>query len=98
MNNNVDLYAKKYTLFFLRENIYVLSLWDILKTQTLDESFAFHFILNKNIQLLESEEKITIHDVLYWQPHLDPFLLTYMTLFCKQDCSFPNFEAYASSF
>lgn len=65
----LDLYNKKYTREELKQNIYALSLLDILKTQKIDAKFAVYYILNKNYQL-QKEDNITINIVLHYQPHL----------------------------
>lgn len=66
----LDIQKKKYSMKILQENIYALNLWDILKYQTIDTAFAVHFLLNFDFQLTSEEEKITIHDVLHYQPHI----------------------------
>lgn len=67
----LDLYNKKYSREELKQNIYAVKLIDILKTQTLDVTFIVRYILNTKYQLLEEDEKITIHMVLQYQPHID---------------------------
>jgi hypothetical protein len=66
----LDLYNNKYDRQTLKDNIYALNLLDILKTQKLDYTFVVRYILNKNYQLTEEEEKITIQTVLKYQKHL----------------------------
>ena len=67
---DLDLYKCKYDMETLKKYIYAISLIDILKTQIIDEDFAFNYILNKNYQLTEEEEEINIITVLQYQPHL----------------------------
>jgi hypothetical protein len=66
----LDLYNNKYDRQTLKDNIYALNLLDILKTQNLDDTFVVRYILNKNYQLTEQEQKITIKTVLLYQKHL----------------------------
>ena len=65
----LDLYNKKYDRLTLKQNIYSLKLIDILKTQTIDASFAVRYILNRKYQLIE-EDNLTAPDVLHFQPHI----------------------------
>ena len=67
----LDLKNIKYNMETLKKYIYAVSLFDILKTQTITEDFAFDYILNKDFQLTPEEESITINDVLLYQPHLN---------------------------
>jgi hypothetical protein len=53
----------------LKENIYAISLLDILKTQIINVKFAVHFILNIKYQLHENDN-ITAPMVLQYQPHI----------------------------
>ena len=65
----LDLYNTKYDRKTLKENIYAVKLIDILKTQTIDVSFAVRYILNKKYQLLE-EDNLVANDVLRFQKHI----------------------------
>jgi len=65
----LDLYNTKYDRKTLKENIYAVKLIDILKTQTIDVSFAVRYILNKKYQLLE-EDNLVANDVLRFQRHI----------------------------
>ena len=67
---NVELYKKKYDYKTLKENIYVVSLLDILKTQKLTSEFCVKYILNKDFQFSKEEEKINIQTIKKYQPHL----------------------------
>jgi hypothetical protein len=51
----LDLYNKKYDRETLKKHIYEVKLIDILKTQTIDVSFATKYILNRKYQLLKEE-------------------------------------------
>ena len=65
----LDLYNKKYDRKTLKDNIYAVKLIDILKTQTIDISFAVRYILNKKYQFTK-EDDIRSPDVLKYQPHI----------------------------
>jgi len=65
----LDLYNKKYDRLTLKQHIYLLKLIDILKTQTIDVSFAVRYILNRKYQLTE-EDNLTAPDVLRFQTHI----------------------------
>jgi hypothetical protein len=65
----LDLYNKKYDRKILKKNIYALKLIDILKTQTIDVTFAVRYILNKKYQL-NDDDNLTAPDVLKYQPHI----------------------------
>ena len=53
----LDLQTKQYDMQTLKENIYAHNIWDILKTQVLTKEFCVKYILNKNYQFSEEEEK-----------------------------------------
>jgi Tol biopolymer transport system component len=65
----LDLYNKKYSMDILKENIYAVSLLDILKTQIIDVKFAVNYILNMKYQL-HKNDNITAPMVLRFQPHI----------------------------
>ena len=93
----LDLQNKQYDLQTLKEHIYAVSLWDILKTQTLTKEFCVKYILNKNYQMLEEDEKITFKDVLQLQPHIDKReLLVCIVNYSPEDDSYEDFESYAN--
>ena len=93
----LDLYNNKYDMQTLKENIYAVSLWDILKTQILTKDFCVKYILNKNYQMLEEDEKITVKDVLRLQSHIDKReLLVGIVNYCSEDDSFEDFESFAN--
>ena len=66
----MDLEKNKYSLKALKENIYLLNLVDILRTQKLTARFAVHYILNNIYQLKKEEQEITMADVIKHQPHI----------------------------
>jgi hypothetical protein len=66
----LDLYNNKYSRQVLKDNIYAVKLIDILKTQKIDVTFAVRYILNKNYQINDDDNDITISVVLNYQPHI----------------------------
>ena len=65
----LDLYNNKYDRETLKQNIYAVKLIDILKTQTIDVTFAVRYILNQKYQLHE-DDNITAPIVIKYQPHI----------------------------
>jgi hypothetical protein len=53
----------------LKKHIYEIHLMEILRTQKITAKFAVNYLLNEKYQLL-NDEKITIKDVLHFQPHI----------------------------
>jgi hypothetical protein len=93
----LDLYNNQYNLQILKEHIYSVSLWDILKTQKLTCDFCVKYILNKNYQMEKHDETITINDVVNLQPHISKNeLLVGISTYCPDDDSFEDFESFAN--
>jgi len=67
--------SNQYSEKILEKNIYEIHLFELLKTQKISASFAVRFLLNEKYQFLE-DEKITIKNVLYYQPHLTREMLS----------------------
>lgn len=68
-----DLYKNQYNYETLKENIYVVSLLDIVKSQKLSVEFCVKYILNENFQFTKEEQSITVDTVLTYQPHITLF-------------------------
>ncbi len=93
----LDLYNIYYDLQTLKENIFDVSLWDILKTQKLTSDFCVKYILNKNYQLEKKDETITILDVIKLQSHISKYdLLVGMANYSPDDDSYEDFESFAN--
>ena len=93
----LDLYNKQYDMQILKENIYTVRLWDILKTQILTKEFCVKYILNKNYQMEKEDEKISFKDVLQLQPHIDKKeLLVGIINYSPDDDSYEDFESFAN--
>ena len=104
MSNTItteDLYKNQYDYETLKANIYAVSLLDILKTQTLSADFCIKYILNKDFQLSEEDELITIDLVKKLQPHIlnidlinVQLRVTNKKLLGQRVDSFEDFESY----
>jgi hypothetical protein len=95
----LDLYNKKYDMQTLKDNIYAVSLWDILKTQVLTRDFCVKYILNKNYQMEKEDEKITFQDVLRLQTHIDKKdLLVGIINYSPDDDSYEDFESFSNRY
>lgn len=93
----IDLYNNKYDRQTLKENIYAVKLLDILKTQTIDVTFVVRYILNKNYQFDEEDEKIRPVDVLSYQPHITKeSLIKELLNYDSDDDSIDDFETVAN--
>ena len=89
----LDLYNRKYDRETLKNNIYDVKLLDILKTQTIDVSFAVKYILNKKYQILKEEENIDYKLVLQLQPHIyKSELIKSLLNYDSDDDSITDFE------
>lgn len=95
--HNLNLYENKYDLKILKENIYKLDFFDILKTQTLTPQFLAKYIMNKKYQITPQEEKINIDFVLLTQPHINRLdLVNELINYDSDDDSFEDFYTYFS--
>jgi len=65
MNTPIDLTTQKYPINDLIWNIYALDFLEVLRTQHLTEEFTVDYILNKDYQMTELEQMITIKTVLH---------------------------------
>jgi hypothetical protein len=96
MNSFLDLKSQKYPINDLIWNIYALDFLEVLRTQHLTEEFIVDYILNKDYQKTEIEQRININNVLKYQPHLNNDRLKYLIReFDKSKRLFPDFEKYA---
>ena len=90
----LDVNTNHYSLDVLKQNIYNVSLLDVLKTQYLNPKFVTKYILNPKYQFLEKDREITILDVLKYQPHITKMqLVLAIALFDQDDDSDEDFES-----
>ena len=95
----LDLYNNKYDRQTLKENIYAISLIDVLKTQKIDVTFAVRYILNKKYQINEEDEMITAPFVLKYQPHIKyDELQKELNDYESDDDSIDNFETVSNRY
>jgi hypothetical protein len=66
----LDLYNKQYDRQTLKNNIYAVSMLDILKTQLIDVTFAVRYILNTDYHFQEKDKLITFSLILKYQPQI----------------------------
>jgi hypothetical protein len=82
---NEDLLTNRYTIDQLKCNIYNVSLVSIVKTQKLDVEFCVDYLLNKDFQLLEEEEQISIQMIMDFQSHIELLDLLEYTCFREEN-------------
>ena len=66
----LDLYKKKYDRQTLKDHIYAIDFFDLLRTQTIDATFAVRYLLNKNYDLDDKYKILTPELVVRLQPHI----------------------------
>ena len=89
----IDLYNNKYDRSTLKKHIYAINLIDILKTQTIDVTFAVRYILNTKYQFNDEDLNITSFTVLKYQPHITKReLYLAMDAYDSDDDSVEDFE------
>ena len=89
----LDLYNNKYDRQTLKDNIYAVSLIDILKTQKIDVTFAVRYILNTNYQINDKDSIINMAIVLHYQSHIThDELQKAMDEYVSDDDSVDDFE------
>lgn len=93
---SLDLKNQKYPINDLIWNIYAIDFLEVLRTQHLTEEFTVDYILNKDYQKTEIEQRININNVLKYQTHLNNDRLKYLIRdFDKSKRLFPDFEKYS---
>ncbi len=65
-----DLYKNQYDYVTLKNNIYCVSLLDILKSQKLTADFCVKYILNEEFCILDEDQNITVDIVKKYQQHI----------------------------
>jgi hypothetical protein len=92
----LDLFHQQYPIKILIENIYAVSLIDLLKTQKLTEFFITNYILNSDYQLTEEEMQISIADIIKYQPHINMQNILDNVYLAPATYINPNFETVSS--
>lgn len=66
----IDLYKKQYDRQTLKDNIYAVNFFDILRTQKIDATFAVRYLLNKKYDLNDEYKILTPELIVRLQPHI----------------------------
>jgi hypothetical protein len=88
-----NLFNNKYDRQILKDNIYNVDFFDLLKTQKIDATFAVRYILNKKYDLDNKYKIITPEFVIKFQPHIKIDDIRYEILnYDSDDDSVADFE------
>ena len=88
-----NLFTNKYDRQTLKDNIYNVDFYDLLKTQIIDATFAVRYILNKKYDLDDKYKILTPELVVRLQPHIKIEELRYEILnYDSDDDSITDFE------
>jgi len=89
----LDLNNKKYDRQILKDNIYAIDFFELLRTQKIDSTFAARYLLNKNYDLHDKYKILTPELVVRLQPHIKIEELRYEILnYHSDDDSVTDFE------
>ena len=66
----LDLNNKKYDRQILKDNIYAIDFFDLLRTQKIDATFAVRYLLNKKYDLEDKYKILTPEIIGRLQPHI----------------------------
>ena len=66
----LDLYNKQYDRQTLKDHIYAVNFFDLLKTQKIDTTFAVRYLLNKKYDLNDEYKILTPELVVRLQPNI----------------------------
>ena len=89
----LDLHKKKYDRQTLKDHIYAIDFFDVLRTQEIDSTFAVRYLLNKKYDLDDKYKIITPGLVVRLQPHIKIEDLRYEILnYDSYDDSVTDFE------
>jgi hypothetical protein len=66
----LDLYNKQYDRQTLKDHIYAVNFFDILRTQKIDATFAVRYLLNKKYDLNNEYKILTPELIVRLQPHI----------------------------
>lgn len=89
----LDLYKKQYDRQILKDHIYEIDFFDLLRTQQIDATFAVRYLLNKNYDLHDKYKILTPEVIIRLQPHIKIEDLRYEILnYDSDDDSVTDFE------
>ena len=66
----LDLYNKQYDRQTLKDHIYAIDFFDLLRTQKIDATFAVRYLLNKKYDLEDKYKILTPEIIGRLQPHI----------------------------
>jgi hypothetical protein len=66
----LDLFNNQYSRQILKDHIYALDFFDLLRTQKIDATFAVRYLLNKKYDLDDKYKILTPKLILRMQPHI----------------------------
>jgi len=66
----LDLFNKQYDRQTLKDNIYAIDFFDLLRTQQIDVTFAVRYLLNKKYDLEDKYKILTPEIIVRLQPHI----------------------------
>ena len=89
----LDLHKKKYDRQTLKDHIYSIDFFDVLRTQEIDATFAVRYLLNKKYDLDDKYKILTPELVVRLQPHINIDDLRFEILnYDSDDDSVTDFE------
>jgi len=94
----LDLYKKKYDRQTLKDHIYAIDFFDLLRTQKIDATFAVRYLLNKKYDLDDKYKILTPRLIVRLQPHIKIEDLRYEILnYDSDDDSVTDFETVSNN-
>jgi len=94
----LDLYEKQYDRQTLKDHIYAIDFFDLLRTQKIDTTFAVRYLLNKKYDLDDKYKIITPGLIVRLQPHIKIEDLRYEILnYDSDDDSVTDFETVSNN-
>jgi len=92
----LDLYKKKYDRQTLKDHIYAIDFFDVLRSQQIDATFAVRYLLNKKYDLDDKYKILTPELVVRLQPHIKIEDLSFEMLnYDSDDDSVTDFETFS---
>jgi hypothetical protein len=94
----LDLFNKQYDRQTLKDHIYAIDFFDLLRTQKIDATFAVRYLLNKKYDLDDKYKIITPGLIVRLQPHIKIEDLRYEILnYDSDDDSVTDFETVSNN-
>jgi hypothetical protein len=94
----LDLYEKQYDRQTLKDHIYAIDFFDLLRTQKIDATFAVRYLLNKKYDLDDKYKILTPRLIVRLQPHIKIEDLRYEILnYDSDDDSVTDFETVSNN-